>query len=289
MTEYSYPNSNVANQIVTDESKHLAFGPDAIVSGLDVSLVGANVVRLGPGFARCGGWGYENNDNLDFTVGTNGASNPRVDRLVLRKAWDAGTSLVQVRAAVKQGAAAATPVYPALTKTPGAGISAGRGPDSVYEIPVALWAVNGGGSSAAINYRTNGPGPGAVSWDVHQDVPTATVYGWPLAYRPTGLGNHGPQPVTWQSSDRTLPVLIGGIYAVSYSVYVVGAGATSTSYIRLDGPGGFSWESGFDQRDRAQINMQGWMDAGEFIAPTVYQNTGITRNAILSLAVARLA
>lgn len=280
MAEFSYPYSSAANDRLSSESSGLAFGPDAIVSGLDVSVVGANVVRLGPGFARCGGWAYENTSNLDFAVTTNGSANPRVDRLVLRKTWD-GANLVQVRAAVLAGSPAVDPTYPTLLS--------GRGPGSTWHSPVALWAVAGGsGSSAVVNLRTNGRGPGSVSWDLDNSIPTGLLRGWDLTYSPTGLGNHGPQPITWRSVDKVLPVLIGGIYSVTYGASIAGAGAASEAYIRMDGPAGFPWSAPFDQRNRAQISMCAWMDEGEVIFPTVYHNLGSTRTASLSLAITRL-
>jgi hypothetical protein len=281
VTEYSYPNSTVPNGIAVDESKHLIMAPDAIVSGLNANILGSNQIRLPPGTARVGGWAYENTANLDFTVATNTGGATRGDLLVLRKTWDAATDLVQVRAAYRPGGAVL--VWPGLDTYPQT-----RGDGSTWEIPVARWGVAPGGSSAPVNPITCGPGPGTVSWEITEDVANNTLHGWTLPYRPTSLGNHSPQPVSWTASGNVCPVRIAGFYFIDYSVYIPGASAATDAWLRLDGPAGRRRETAFDDRSRAQLNMSGWMEAGENIYPHMLQNLGSTKAGQLSLSITRI-
>lgn len=93
------------------------------------SPAGQSVI-LRVGSAEINGTGYTNDANLVLATAANASGNPRIDTVILRKDFAAQT----VRAVVKQGTPAATPVPPALTQTPGV----------TWEIPLAdLTLANG--------------------------------------------------------------------------------------------------------------------------------------------------
>lgn len=164
--------------------------PDIGLSVTVTSPVSAAVI-LTPGAALVHGTWYHNDANLNMALGANASGNPRVDTLVLRKDWSAQT----VRAAIKQGTPAATPVPPGMTRSDG----------SIWEIPIADIAVANGFSSIAaaditsrrifgnaadglypFDILNNSGGTletgDVVKWDLSADraVTTTVLYGDPL-------------------------------------------------------------------------------------------------------------
>lgn len=97
-----------------------------------VAVASANVeLKIGAAMVR--GTIYVNDATLTTAISANAAGNPRIDTLVLRKDYAAQT----VRAAVRQGTAAASPIPPTLTQTA----------NITWEIPIADIAVANGFST----------------------------------------------------------------------------------------------------------------------------------------------
>jgi len=88
--------------------------PDPGLTVKQNSPTGQSVI-LSAGAAQVDGTMYTNRADLVLAVAANGAGNPRVDTVVLRKDWAAQT----IRAVVKQGTPAASPVPPGLTQSQG--------------------------------------------------------------------------------------------------------------------------------------------------------------------------
>lgn len=86
------------------------------------SPTGQSII-LTPGVAIVNGTVYRNDANLVIATAANGSGNPRIDTVVLRKDWAAQT----VRAVVKQGTPAVTPVPSGMTQSQGV----------TWEIPIA--------------------------------------------------------------------------------------------------------------------------------------------------------
>lgn len=84
-------------------------------------------VEIGVGLVH--GYLYENTTALTLAVGSNASGNPRIDTVVLRADIVAQT----VRAAIKQGTPAGSPVHPTLTQS-----------TTIWEIPLADIAVANG-------------------------------------------------------------------------------------------------------------------------------------------------
>lgn len=117
---------------------------NAAAAASNVAFYGLDTVATNPattaivlkaGTATVKGTLYENDADLSFTVAANASGNPRIDTLILRKDYVAQT----VRAVLKQGTAAASPVPPTLTQSAGA----------TWEIALADIAVANGFSSIA--------------------------------------------------------------------------------------------------------------------------------------------
>ena len=103
--------------------------PDPGLTVQPNSPTGQSVI-LTPGAALVHGTPYFNDANLVLAVAANGSGNSRVDTVVLRKDWTAKT----VRAVVKQGTPAASPVPPGMTQSAG----------TTWEIPLGdLTLANG--------------------------------------------------------------------------------------------------------------------------------------------------
>lgn len=99
--------------------------------GLDVvaSNPASSNLTLKAGTAIVTGTLYENTADISLVIGANVSGNPRIDSVVLRKDFNAQT----IRAVVKQGTAAASPVPPTLTQSA-----------SIWEISLADVAVANG-------------------------------------------------------------------------------------------------------------------------------------------------
>lgn len=93
------------------------------------SPAAANVL-VNIGRALADGTLYKNTSALTLTIAANASGNPRIDTIALRKDYTAQT----VRAVVRQGTPAASPVPPTLTQTAGV----------TWEIPLADIAVANG-------------------------------------------------------------------------------------------------------------------------------------------------
>lgn len=101
--------------------------------GLDVRANGTTAITLKSGTAVVKGTLYENTADLSFIVAANASGNPRIDTLVIRKDYVAQT----LRAVLKQGTPAVSPVPPTITQTVGV----------TWEIPIADIAVANGFAS----------------------------------------------------------------------------------------------------------------------------------------------
>lgn len=158
MTEYSIPQQGLlvgdasrapydADEWSIDYSAKLNgygmrsdYGPlygydNGINYGLEVTQVAVATtnVELKVGSALVKGTVYVNDATLTLAIAANASGNPRVDTVVIRKDYAAQT----VRAAVRQGTPAATPVPPTLTQSAGV----------TWEIPIADIAVANGFST----------------------------------------------------------------------------------------------------------------------------------------------
>jgi len=122
-----------------DASSGVLWGSDLLDTskrGLDVEAQSpvAAAVNLRPGSAVVNGVLYINDAVLALAVAANASGNPRIDSVILRK----DTAAQTVRAVVKQGTPAATPVAPTLTQTAG-----------TWETPIADISVANGFVSLA--------------------------------------------------------------------------------------------------------------------------------------------
>ena len=79
---------------------------------LKVSAASGMNITVQPGSAWIDGYCYENTELLVMAVSTADGINPRIDRVVLR--WSAVDR--NIKLAIKPGAAASSPVAPALTR-----------------------------------------------------------------------------------------------------------------------------------------------------------------------------
>lgn len=266
----TYLSSRATGNGVTEFTKWgLMFGPDAIVSGLGVSTVSGLTVRLAPGSARAGGWGYENPSNLDISSGTNLTGSAVVDRLILRRSIDLSNPadpVVTVTPVIVRGSA---PIGPSLTTAAVPG---------VWEIPIARWSVST--SNVIGNLTTDGPGPGGVTFTHPQYATTSGLFGF------DGLESNvtsawGPRPCS--ISGRTLYFSIGAAYDIEFS-----AAMPNGNYIRLPTPDEDILEE-FGTRGRARIHYTGWIPAGTSIEPMINQTTGGGVYADLVIRVTRQA
>lgn len=131
-------------------------GGEGVVTGLQGLLLTANVVRMDVGTAVVGGVVYQNDVIKDFTSGQNLTSQPRIDRLVLRRTTVGST--MTVRAFVTSGAPASNPVALPLVQSA----------TGVWEDPICRWTVPANGvlplanlvdervyASAPVPYKVN--------------------------------------------------------------------------------------------------------------------------------------
>jgi hypothetical protein len=129
--------------------------------GLTVSGL---IITMGLGRAHVRGAGYERTGTAwSYTVPANTATNPRIDRLVLRRDLAAGTVLPTPL----QGTAAATPAEPALTQAE----------DGVWDLPLHSWTTpaNSGAPLTAVTDERQPAGVGAVGRDVARSSGAAAV------------------------------------------------------------------------------------------------------------------
>lgn len=143
-------------------------------------------IEIAPGAALVRGYLYENSAALTFTVGANASGNPRIDTAILRADLVAQT----VRAVIKQGTPAASPVRVAMQQD-----------TSIWEIPLADIAVANGFSTL----------PQAT---ISQRQRFIIVQSWGWADR--------AYPVDYCSGltiDRTVTLIAnGGIYVIEINV-----------------------------------------------------------------------
>lgn len=121
-------------------------------------------IEIEIGAALVAGYLYQNTTALSFTVGANASGNARIDTVILRVDFLGQT----VRAAVKQGTPAASPVAPTMQQ------------DTTYwEIPLGDVAVaNGFGTLAqsTITQRQRGVRANAAGWQPYAFPINYTVY-----------------------------------------------------------------------------------------------------------------
>lgn len=108
---------------------------NVVFYGLDVRAPGSASVTLKSGTAVVTGTLYENTADLSLSVGANSSGNPRIDSVILRKDYAAQT----IRAVIKQGTPAGSPVPPTLTQSAG----------TTWEIALADIAVANGFATIA--------------------------------------------------------------------------------------------------------------------------------------------
>lgn len=109
-------------------------------SGLTVSLESGMQSSLAPGSAYLEGFMYRNTEDIVFTHDAADATNPRIDRIVLRLDKNVGSRYI--KAFIRKGMPAASPQPPALQRD-----------DVVYEVSLAQVRINAG--AAAITSVTD--------------------------------------------------------------------------------------------------------------------------------------
>lgn len=236
-----------------------------------VAVASSNVeLKIGAAIVR--GTAYLNDATLTLAIAANASGNARIDTVVLRKDYTAQT----IRAVVRQGTPAASPVPPTLTQTA-----------STWEIPIADVAVANGfstitdsnitprhefcnvGNGTFIDGVVNNSGAALVDgdvviWDSTADrgiTTTTTGNNWKVAgvvrgriaagargriqtggvgyvkYRLTTLG---VQP--WSASFGRNLELVTGLFA-GYATHV-SIRATASSYVGTDGSNAASGGAG---------------------------------------------
>jgi hypothetical protein len=172
-----------------------------------------------------GGWGWRNLQETVILVAVNSSTNPRVDRIVLRRSLSGDTTTTEI----KQGTAAASPVAPGLTQTEG----------GVWEISLAQVRVPGGAGTAGnaiqtlasttvtddrpwrslrtwvVTNQSQLPASGAPLWQPAVDA-TGTRYRWNgTSWAPT----YPMQTSTVQLLQDTTPVaVVAGTNQIRYQV-----------------------------------------------------------------------
>lgn len=123
--------ASILNTILASDS------PGYVIPGIDQAeldvteqIPAAMGVQVNAGAAIVAGFSYISDDKEQLTIAANASGNPRIDRIILRVDWAAK----EIRLAVLQGTAAATPVPETLTQSFGA----------TWEISLAyVWVANG--------------------------------------------------------------------------------------------------------------------------------------------------
>jgi hypothetical protein len=267
-------------------------GPDAVVWGLGVAVVGALKVRIGPGMARIGGFVWENPANLDVDVPANlNSGQNRTDSLFLRLQYNpatAETSVVPVILSAVGGIP--TPVQGDFPGVPNRG----------WEMRLARWSVVGPINQVQF-LTTDGPGDSIGFWGrdaypliSNSDLGVPDLYSYFLPQF-----SRGPQPASVDGMNFV--VLHPGIYTIKYSVLLREAETAAfvsaiDPYIRLRLPDGDSY-AGFQlgvstatQHGRATISEQFAVNSTPFsIEPRVFQASGATQAIDFRFKLARLA
>lgn len=106
------------------------------VPSLKVTIASGLQTNLEAGSAYLEGYMYKNTDNLLLTHAAADATNPRIDRVVIRLDRTVGSRFV--KAFVKAGTPASSPLPPALTRN-----------NDIYEISLSQVRVNAGATTIA--------------------------------------------------------------------------------------------------------------------------------------------
>lgn len=146
-------------------------------------------VEVQIGAALVAGYLYENTAALTLAVGANASGNPRIDTLVLRADFVGQT----IRAAIKQGTPAGSPVRPTLQQD-----------TLIWEIPLADIAVANGFSTLAQTTITN------RQRAMHSLNAGWMVKAFPFNYDPGTPYTGTSSNLTTAAASLATPILFGG-------------------------------------------------------------------------------
>lgn len=281
------------------QSMSAAQVPDAVVSGLVVSIIGTTI-RIGAGKANVGGCTWINTSNYDLPtpIAGNSSGQTRIDRVILRltviaNGALAGGASIDIQPVVVSGFSADGP---ALTQN-----LAGT-----YEIPLARWAVlNGGNTVFAGSLVQDGPGAGAAGWALDSaKMPSNVVSGWDnlgAVGAVSTSAQSGPSPAS--ISGKNLRIILPGIYSVSFRVRLDNAGVVPTPgalpWIMLALPDDVAYapfsmalDTAGELNGRARISETFALRADQVpfeVQPRMYQATGGLQDTYLRLRIVRHA
>ena len=189
--------------------------------GNNLAVTGASSpVAVNTGSALVYGIWYENDASVNVTIPTP-ASNPRIDRVVLRASWSAQT----VRITRIAGTEAASPTAPALTQVA----------NTTWDIPLYQVRITTGGVITLTDERTYIKHPGVYGW-----LNAAMTVNDTITSSKSNSG--GLNEIAVVNTSNT-----AGSYA--RLDVKVGGGAADDPLLVYEIPGGNAWAAGVDNSD----------------------------------------
>ena len=222
--------------------------------GNNLAVTGAaSPVAVNTGSALVYGIWYENDASANVTIPTP-ASNPRIDRVVLRASWSAQT----VRITRIAGTEAASPTAPALTQTA----------NTTWDIPLYQVRITTGGAITLTDERAYVKHPG--------------VYGWLNAA--LTVNDTITSTKSNSGSLNEIAVVNTSNTAGSYARLDVKVGGTSADdpLLVYEIPGGNAWAAGIDNSDGDKYKIAPYSVIGSGDVLTLDSSGNLTVTGALS-------
>ncbi len=211
--------------------------------GNNLAVTGAaSPVAVNTGSALVYGIWYENDASANVTIPTP-ASNPRIDRVVLRASWAAQT----VRITRIAGTEAASPTAPALTQVA----------NTTWDIPLYQVRITTGGVITLTDERTYIKHPGVYGW-----LNAAMTVNDTITSSKSNSG--GLNEIAVVNTSNT-----AGSYA--RLDVKVGGGAADDPLLVYEIPGGNAWAAGVDNSDGDKYKIAPYSTVGSGDALTLTQ------------------